>query len=205
MNSIIREVKINSKVLLIIALILSVGITAYFTVSLHFILSNDFNSLLQINIHSIIKTIIENKQVLLMFIIIELIIATFLLFFTKNKKNIYYSEQVELTPKIKVPKPVGQGQYGTSWWLDKKDYNSIFGCNIIDRNKKYDTQCFKSGGAIVNVEKKNNIEKYYYIKNNIHLLLVGSSGSGKSRSVIIPTIAMLGLARREYVYFRCKR
>ena len=60
MNSIIREVKINSKVLLIIALILSVGITAYFTVSLHFILSNDFNSLLQINIHSIIKTIIEN-------------------------------------------------------------------------------------------------------------------------------------------------
>ncbi len=130
-----------------------------------------------------------------MFIIIELIVATFLLFFTKNKKNIYYSEQIELTPKIKVPKPVGQGQYGTSWWLDKKNYNSVFGCNIIDKNKEYNTQCFESGGAVVNIEKNNNIEKYYYIKDNTHLLLVGSSGSGKSRSVIIPTITMLGLAR----------
>ena len=42
---------------------------------------------------------------------------------------------------------------------------------------------------------ENNFDKVYYIADNIHTLLVGSSGSGKSRSVIIPTITMLGLAR----------
>ncbi len=130
-----------------------------------------------------------------MFIIIELMVASFLLFFTNNKKNIYYSEQVELTPKIKVPKPVGQGQYGTGWWLNKKDYNKVFNCNIVDRTKKYNKISFESGGVITNIETEGNIDKVYYIDDNVHTLLVGSSGSGKSRSVIIPTITMLGLAR----------
>lgn len=131
---------------------------------------------------------------LVMFVVIELIVASFLLFFTNNKKNIYHSEQVELTPKIKVPKPVGQGQYGTGWWLNKKEYNKVFKCNIIDRNNPYTEVAFESGGVITNVEKEGNTDKIYYIADNIHTLLVGSSGSGKSRSVIIPTITMLGLA-----------
>ena len=131
---------------------------------------------------------------LLIFIVFEILIASFLLFFTNNKKNIYYSEQVELTPKIKVPKPVGQGQYGTGWWLNKKDYNKVFKCNLIDRTKTYNEVSFKTGGVVTNIERDGNIDKVYYIDDNIHTLLVGSSGSGKSRSVIIPTITMLGLA-----------
>lgn len=178
-----------------IALILSVGIVGYFTVSIHYILSGNFDSLLHINVKSIIITIIENKQVLLIFSIIELMVASFLLFFTNNKKNIYYSEQVELTPKIKVPKPVGQGQYGTGWWLNKKDYSKVFNCNLIDRTNPYNKISFESGGVVTNNETEGNIDRVYYIGDNIHTLLVGSSGSGKSRSVIIPTITMLGLAR----------
>lgn len=176
-------------------MIFSVGVSAYFTVSLHFILSNDFNSLLQINIKSIIETIINNKIVLIMFVVIELVIAFFLLFLSKNKKNIYYSEQVELTPKIKVPKPVGQGQYGTGWWLNKKDFGRVFKCNIIDRTKPYNEISFETGGIITHFEKDGNNDKVYFIDKNIHTLLVGSTGSGKSRSVIIPTITNLGLAR----------
>lgn len=188
------EKKINKKILLIIALILSIGITAYLTVNLHLILSNNFNQLLHINIQTIINTIIENKRVLLMFIIIELIVASFLLLFSNNKKNIYYSEQVELTPQIKVPKPVGQGQYGTGWWLNKKDYSKSFSCNILDKTKQYNQTIFETGGIVTNFVRDGNKDKIYYISENIHTLLVGSSGSGKSRSIIIPTITMLGLA-----------
>lgn len=174
---------------------LSVWISAYFSVSLHLILSNNFESLLQINVKTIVSTIINDSRVLMMFCIIELIVVSFLLLFSNKNKNIYYSEQVQLTPKIKVPKPVGQGQYGTGWWLDKKDYNKVFKCNVLDRTKPYDKVCFDSGGIITNVETDGKQDKIYYLADNIHTLVVGSSGSGKSRSVIIPTITMLGLAR----------
>ena len=168
---------------------------------MHFILSNDFDSLLQINVRSIIEILITNPRVLIIFIVIELIIASFLLFFSNKSKNIYHSEQIELTPKIKVPKPVGDGQYGTGWWLDKKDFGKVFKCNVLDRNKPYNEVSFESGGIVTHFERDGNNDKIYFIDKNIHTLLVGSTGSGKSRSVIIPTITNLGLARREYVYF----
>lgn len=167
---------------------------------MHFILSKNFDSLFNINISTIINTLINEKRVFIIFCAIELIIVTLLLLFSNRKKNIYHSNTVKLTNKIEVPVPIGDGQYGTSWWLDKKDYSKIFKCNILDRNKKYDKVSFSSGGVIVNFEKKDNLEKYYYIDDNLHLLLVGSSGSGKSRSIIIPTITMLRTCRRKYVY-----
>lgn len=149
---------------------------------------------MQINIKSIIEIITTNKTVAIIFTIIEIIIVSFLLLFSNKRKNIYHSDKVKLTDKIEVPKPIGEGQHGTSWWLNKKDYDKVFKCNIIDTNKEYNKTSFNSAGVIVNYEKQNNIEKIYYIDDNIHLLVVGSSGSGKSRSIIIPTITMLGLA-----------
>lgn len=149
---------------------------------------------MQINIKSIIEIITTNKTVAIIFTIVEIIIVSFLLLFSNKRKNIYHSDKVKLTDKIEVPKPIGEGQHGTSWWLDKKDYDKVFKCNIIDTNKEYNKIAFDSAGVIVNYEKQNNIEKIYYLDDNIHLLIVGSSGSGKSRSIIIPTITMLGLA-----------
>lgn len=161
---------------------------------LFYMLTQNTDNMLMINISSIVKTITSNKKVLQMFLIIETIVISLLLFVTRKTKNIYYSEQVELTPKIKVPKPIGQGQYGTGWWLNKKDYNKVFSCNVIDRTKEYNQVCLKSAGIVTHFEREGNLDKVYYINDNLHTLLVGSTGSGKSRSVIIPTITMLGLA-----------
>ena len=106
---------------------------------------------------TIINTLFSEKKVFIIFCVLEIIIISFLLLFSNRKKNIYHSNTIKLTNKIEVPIPVGDGQYGTSWWLDKKDYSKIFKCNILDRNKKYNTVSFSSGGVIVNFEKKEMI------------------------------------------------
>lgn len=146
------------------------------------------------NVSTIINTIIADKRVLVIFSILEFVVVSFLLLFSNKRKNIYHSDKIKITDKIEVPKPVGEGQHGTSWWLDKKEYNKIFNYAIIDRAKEYNQSTFNSGGVIVNYERENNIERIHYIDDNIHLLIVGSSGSGKSRSIIIPTITLLSLA-----------
>ena len=150
-------------------------------------------SLLNIDLGGIINTLITEKKVLAIFCILELIVVSFLLLFRNGTKNIYHSKQVKLTEKLSIPTPVGDGQHGTSWWLQKKDYDKVFSNNIINRNQEYKSICFDSGGIITNFEK-NEIEKVYYIDDNLHTLLIGSSGSGKSRSILIPSITMLGLA-----------
>ena len=175
-------------------MLLSFTVSSYFSVSLYFLLNNKFTELLKIDINSIIETMISNPKVFVVFIALEIIMISFLILFVNKRKNIYHSQKIKLTDKIEIPKPVGEGQYGTSWWLDRKEYDNLFYYNIINRNNKYNKNCFNSGGVIVNFERNNNIEKISYIGNNQHILLVGSSGSGKTRSVIIPTITMLGLA-----------
>ena len=189
-----RRKNINRKILLIIAIIFSIGICAYTSVNLHFLLSKDFESMLNLNLQDIIKTLFADKRILLIFIILETIVITFLLLFTNKTKNIYHSKTIKLTDKIEVPVPAGDGQYGTAWWLQKKDYDKIFSYNIIDRNKEYKESCFDSGGIITNFERNGNLEKIHFIGDNLHTILIGSSGSGKSRSILIPSITMLGLA-----------
>lgn len=146
------------------------------------------------DIQTVVNTLITEKRVLAIFLILEALVVTLLLLFSNKRKNIYHSEKIKLTDKIEVPAPAGDGQYGTAWWLQKKDYDRVFKYNIIDKNKDYKESCFKSGGVITNFERNGNLEKIYYIDDNLHTILIGSSGSGKSRSILIPTITMLGLA-----------
>ena len=76
-----RRKNINRKILLIIAIIFSIGICAYTSVNLHFLLSKDFESMLNLNLQDIIKTLFADKRILLIFIILETIVITFLLLF----------------------------------------------------------------------------------------------------------------------------
>lgn len=101
-----RRKNINRKILTIIAILFSIGINAYFSVSLHFILNKNFDSLFNINIFNIINTLINEKRVFIIFCAIELIIVTLLLLFSNRKKNIYHSSTVKLTNKIEVPVPI---------------------------------------------------------------------------------------------------
>lgn len=84
--------------------------------------------------------------------------------------------------------------------MQKNDYDKVFKYNTINRNKQYNAISFDSGGIITNFERINEIEKIHFIDDNLHVLLIGSSGSGKSRSILIPSITMLGLARRKSIY-----
>lgn len=84
--------------------------------------------------------------------------------------------------------------------MQKNDYDKVFKHNTINRNNQYNKISFASGGIITNFERTNEIEKIHFIEDNLHVLLIGSSGSGKSRSILIPSITMLGLARRKSIY-----
>lgn len=58
---------------------------------LFYVLTQNTDNMLMMNITSIVKTITSNKKVLQMFLIIETRVISLLLFVTRKTKNIYYS------------------------------------------------------------------------------------------------------------------
>ena len=46
----------------------------------------------------------------------------------------FKSDKIEITPKIIIPKPAGEGQFGTAWFMDEIERNKVFKCNTIDLN-----------------------------------------------------------------------
>lgn len=62
--------------MLIIAIIFSIGICSYLSVNLHFILSKDFETLLNIDIQTVVNTLITEKRVLAIFLILEALVVT---------------------------------------------------------------------------------------------------------------------------------
>ena len=137
-----------------------------------------------------------NKQVLLLFFLLYLFIEVVIVaLFSIGEKNIFESEVVEITNKLKTPEVAGQGQHGTARWLKNKEFDKNFKSNIItDKNDK-----FKSGGIIVGYKKEKKKEKVYYINDNIHSLVVGATRSGKTRSIVLQTVGMLGMAGESMI------
>ena len=76
--------------------------------------------MLKLDIIGMANTVITNGKVLKMFLIVETIIVSFLLLFSNKTQNVYHSEEIQLTDKIKVPKPVGEGQHRNFMVATKK-------------------------------------------------------------------------------------
>lgn len=200
----------------------------------------------------ILKTEKDAQTLFICIIGVVLIMGYFLLF--SNTKDDYRAELYNVTPDIQIPKPIGQYQHGSSWFLsDKKfceDYpilkinlrDPIFryliqqGKQDIKEIKKYrvskgelkqrklfqelphkkiylfllskyhyseiylkkqakimrrlDTEPFKEtgGGLVVGYKKKGHKEFVNILINDVHSMCIGSTGSGKSRYLVIQSI-----------------
>ena len=141
------------------------------------------------------EIVVNKKLLLLFFFLYSLVEILIIMLFGFNSKNVFQSNTVNITDKLKTPEIMGQGQHGTARWLTKKEFRKAFKCNTLnDKNN-----IFNSGGIIVGYEKKKENENIYYIDDNIHSLVVGATRSGKTRSIVLQTVGNLGLSGESMI------
>lgn len=126
----------NKKILLPIALVLSIVFSLYISTFAFYFFKGNLEMVLNINIETILNTIKNEPKVLMLFFLIEIILGLLLWLFSNKNGNIYKSQTIKLTDKISVPSAVGQGQYGTSWWMNLKELKKIFKPNIISKKNR---------------------------------------------------------------------
>ncbi|MEG2455106.1 MAG: type IV secretory system conjugative DNA transfer family protein, partial [Oscillospiraceae bacterium] len=104
----------------------------------------------------------------------------------------YRSDMQKITPDIEVPKAEGQGQYGTAHWLDPKRFPQVFAVAEVK-----DLAKLREGGIVLGQSKDGR--HIYYTGEDTHAFVIGATRSGKSRTVVLPTIGLLGMAGESMV------
>ena len=96
-----------------------------------------------------------------------------------------------LEPRLNKRKLENKNEHGSSKFADLKEIQNIF--------IKEDINNINSVGFPVWYEKKNNkFESVYFDNKSPHYLLIGSTGSGKSVTVVIPECFMFATAKEKH-------
>lgn len=190
-----------------VLLFLTIPICLYISTIIHFSLKDTFTTISDINFRTVISSIFSDGQHFKVYFLLQFLFTIFLTlvsFFQKD--NIFESKLGNITDKIKTPFIVGQGQHGTARWLKPKEFSKVFRKNILYPLIDISKQHFNSGGLVVGYNKlKKGTEEIYYIDNNTHSITVGATRSGKTRTIVLQTIATLGLAGESIIVSDPKR
>ena len=181
---------------MIVSLLL-IPLSIIFSSIIHFQLSKmDF----VLDILIMIKSIISNKNHLLLFIFTQAFVEFFILYlFLFSKKNTLSTETNAITKNIRTPKIYGNGQHGTARWSSKKELLKKGTVNILKTTKegKIKKTNFSKGGLVVGLDKKKNENKIICISEDYHSLIIGSTGAGKTRRLLLPSAMNYALAKTQ--------
>jgi type IV secretion system protein VirD4 len=141
-----------------------------------------------------IKSIVGGGRHLTLFLLLEALLAMLIVYIAVTGKKHYKSKLIKVTDDIYVPAPAGQFQHGSAWFLGEAEYDREFGCCYSD-------EAPADGGGIVVAMKKmaDGRDKIWYFAGDIHTILFGKTGSGKTRRIFLETIVLLALAGQSMV------
>lgn len=92
---------------------------------------------------------------------------------------------IEVTDKIRIPAPVGDGQFGTARFLKEKELRELFG---IMKESMKDGQRQEMGKENVGAVLGRQGDGILYLPFDVNTILVGSTRSGKTRRVLLQTV-----------------
>lgn len=136
------------------------------------------------NIFMICKFIFGNSALFQMFLLIQIIIVVLLFFYIiDSKEEVKNTTTIKVTNKIEIPAPVGQGQHGTVRFMKQEEKEKLF-YKIVNKEGKIEQNI----GLVLGMQKKSKIEEITTVIDDIHSIILGSTRSGKTRSIILQSI-----------------
>lgn len=140
-----------------------------------------------INYFTAVKMLFWEKNLQMFFFILQLLWVTFILYCELNVQQVISKvDEQRITEYISIPVPAGNGQHGKERFLTEKEKSDVY--DVFEYTGKENLQ--RKGGVVVHFKKDGKKEQIYYIGDDKHTLIIGASGSGKSRRVILETICL---------------
>ena len=156
-----------------------------------------------------------------LYLLLEALVVLLCVVYFVCAERTYQTETYKVTDNISVPVPSGQGQHGTAWFMSNKEKHSMYHFVEISQSnavikalmeqgrKRFeavengvpfspeiiDTSGLSiDGGIAVSYERSKFRESVACITDDVHILIIGATRSGKTRCLVIQSISALALA-----------
>lgn len=190
--------KLNRKVItFFICTILILPFSIYVGYYLNSMLTSNIEVTFKIS--EILKGITNNKILSLVVCIQALFMMLFFMLIFTQKYGMYKANTEMITKNISIPKNYGQGQYGTSRFATKKEFDNTYTKLRFNKNQDYLLQPISNGGIVVKHNTKRCFEEISIVSDNKHLICLGNTGAGKTRRILIESLCILGLAGESLI------
>lgn len=141
----------------------------------------------EFNYITAIKLLLQEKKLQIFFGLFQLLWGLFILYCEMNVQPVIGKvDEQRITDYISIPVPAGNGQHGKERFLTEKEKEDTY--DVFEFTGK--EQLKGKGGVVVHFKKNGNKETIYYIGDDKHTLIIGASGSGKSRRIILETLCL---------------
>ena len=156
-----------------------------------------------------------------LYLLLEALVVLLCVVYFVCAERTYQTDTYKVTDNISVPVPSGQGQHGTAWFMSNKEKHSMYHFVEISQSnavikalmeqgrKRFeavengvpfspeiiDTSGLSiDGGIAVSYERSKFRESVACITDDVHILIIGATRSGKTRCLVIQSISALELA-----------
>ena len=156
-----------------------------------------------------------------LYLLLEALVLLLCVVYFVCAERTYQTDTYKVTDNISVPVPSGQGQHGTAWFMSNKEKHSMYHFVEISQSnavikalmeqgrKRFeavengvpfspeiiDTSGLSiDGGIAVSYERSKFRESVACITDDVHILIIGATRSGKTRCLVIQSISALALA-----------
>lgn len=153
-----------------------------------------FQNLLEGNVNAEYSHSYQNAVMLLMsdqrlaglWLISQVLVLVLIMYSQINLRPVIDRVDIQrITEDIEIPVPAGNGQHGSERFLKESEKEQIFDTYEYVPGQRKDIQ---RGGLCVQMKKRNGKEMILYAGTDVHSLVIGASGCGKTRRLLLQTM-----------------
>ena len=175
---------------------------------------------------TIISGVFGGEKPRKLYLLLEALVVLLCVVYFVCAERTYQTDTYKVTDNISVPVPSGQGQHGTAWFMSNKEKHSMYHFveisqsnavikSLMEQGRKrfeavengvpfspeiIDTSGLSiDGGIAVSYERSKFRESVACITDDVHILIIGATRSGKTRCLVIQSICALALAAEGMV------
>lgn len=118
-----------------------------------------------------------------------LLVAVCLFVFSLSISNptITNASTIKVAEGIEIPVPAGNGECGTDWFMTEEKKRKVF--EVCEYSPKSGFKGLSSNaGIIVDYEKSGEKETIKYLTKEVHTIIFGTTGIGKSRRILLTSV-----------------